>query len=68
MKKAAVAVDAWKVSLFEGLLSEEGYTFSTGPGVTPDTRFISVEYEEGDLARLGDVVERCERRARELQN
>lgn len=68
MKTATIVVDAWKVGLFEEILTSEGYTCSTWPGVTHDTRFISVKYEDGELAKLGKVVERCKRRAAELRN
>lgn len=43
--KAVIAIDAWKLSIFERRLAEAGYAYTTGPGLTQDTLFLTVTTE-----------------------
>lgn len=54
MKTAAVAIDSWKLDIFKRRLDAAGYTFTTHPGVTPDTLTLKVEYEW--VAELQPVI------------
>ena len=45
MKTAAVAIDGWKLPIFQKHLDAAGYSYTVGPGVTHDTLIISVKYE-----------------------
>jgi hypothetical protein len=54
MKKAAIAIDAWKLQIFEEHLTAAGFEYTVGPGVTGDTLLVSVWTET--LAELQPVV------------
>jgi len=43
--KAAIAIDDWKQPIFERHLSQAGYAYATGPGLTSDTRLMTVTTE-----------------------
>lgn len=45
MLKAAIAIDEWKLPIFERHLAQSGYVYKKGPGVTLDTLFLTVETE-----------------------
>jgi hypothetical protein len=53
-KKAGIVIDGWKLSIFERHLSQAGYAYDKGPGLTPHTLILSVETES--LEALGIVV------------
>lgn len=40
--KAAIAIDDWKLPIFERHLSEAGYAFEQTPGVTENTLILMV--------------------------
>lgn len=40
--KAAIAIDDWKLPIFERHLKEAGYEFKTVPGLTPGTLLLQV--------------------------
>jgi hypothetical protein len=40
--KAGIAIDVWALSIFDRRLSEAGYTYDKGPGLTQDTFFLTV--------------------------
>ena len=40
--KAGIAIDAWKLPIFERHLTQAGYAFEQGPGLTADTLLLSV--------------------------
>jgi hypothetical protein len=40
-----VAIDKWKLSIFEKILDREGFEYTQGPGVTNDTLFLHVKSE-----------------------
>lgn len=50
--RAAIAIDNWKLPIFERHLSEAGYTFEKGKGLTADTMFLYVETEHGKALEL----------------
>ena len=66
--KAAIAIDDWKATIFEKILTEEGYNFKTGPGLTKDMKLIAVEFILTEFNKLQEVVKRCERKAKELKS
>ncbi|HAM42111.1 MAG TPA: hypothetical protein DCS42_06925 [Nitrospiraceae bacterium] len=52
--KAAIAIDDWKLPIFDRHLSKAGHTYEMGPGVTEDTLLLTVE--SNDMAALEIVV------------
>jgi len=52
--KAAIAIDDWKLPIFDRHLSVAGYVFERGPGVTDDTLLLTVVTD--DAAALEKVV------------
>lgn len=52
--KAAIVIDDWKLPIFERRLSQAGYAYEKGPGVTDDTLVLTVE--TGDVKALETVV------------
>lgn len=52
--KAGIAVDDWKLPIFERHLSKAGHVYEKGPGVTRDTLLLTVETD--DVAALETVV------------
>lgn len=54
MKKAVIAIDEWKLSIFEHHLSKAGYTYDKDHGLTPDTLILFVKTE--NLEALAGVV------------
>lgn len=65
--KSAIAIDDWKQETFERILTDEEWTYEIGPGVTPDSRIITVEHEPRELVTLADTVRRCNTKAAELK-
>lgn len=55
MKKAAIAIDDWKLPIFKRHLAGAGYTFKQGPGLTKTTLMLTVE--TNNVAALGAVVQ-----------
>jgi hypothetical protein len=58
--KAAIAIDKWKLEIFTRHLTQDGYSFVSGPGVTHDTLMINVEVHERAVpGALGEMVRRA---------
>lgn len=55
MKKAAVAIDDWKLPTFKKHLGDAGYSYTEHPGVTKDTLLLQVQYEW--VADLQPIIE-----------
>lgn len=55
LKRAGIAIDAWKLDVFKRRLTEAGYAHRVRPGVTADTLIISVPYT--DQAALQKIVQ-----------
>lgn len=55
MKKAAIAIDNWKLSIFKKHLDAAGYNYTEHPGLTQDTLVLRVNYEQ--ITDLQPVVE-----------
>lgn len=53
-KKAAIAIDNWKLPIFERLLSQSGYKYANAGQLTADTLILTVETENAEA--LGVVV------------
>lgn len=68
MKKAAIIIDKWKLSIFERHLREAKREFTVKPGITDDTLTIIALYDgdtPGDMQALGVLcVERMQKRRR----
>ncbi len=45
MTRAGIAIEKWKLPIFERHLSSKGYAFTQSPGATPDTLLLSVVTE-----------------------
>ena len=54
VKKAGIAIDAWKRPIFERRLREAGFSFTVVGELTKDTLALTVE--TNDMARLKIVV------------
>ena len=54
-KKAAVAIDAWKLPVFKKHLDAAQCAYKVGPGITGDTLIITVQYEW--VAELKPIIE-----------
>lgn len=55
MKKAAVAIDDWKLPTFKKHLEDAGYSYTEHHGVTKDTLLLQVQYEW--VADLQPIIE-----------
>lgn len=42
MRKAAIAIDGWKLPIFKQHLADAGYTFEQSPGLTENTLTLTV--------------------------
>lgn len=54
MSKAAIAIDSWKLPIFERHLKQSGYAYEQGKGLTQDTMFLYVDTE--NVVALETVV------------
>ena len=64
-----IAVDDWKVAIFLRGLRKAGFDGTERPGVTADTRFISVEIgDSSDLVKLAIAVRNCNAAAAASKN
>ncbi len=54
MKKTAIAIDHWKLQIFERHLRQSGYAFKQTQGLAKDTLTLKVETE--NLDALEQVV------------
>jgi hypothetical protein len=52
--KAGIAIDNWKLSIFERRLTNAGFSFKKNGGLTADTMVLTVE--SNNLERLAEVV------------
>lgn len=55
MQKAAIAIDAWKLSIFDRHLSQSGYAYEHALGITDKTLLLTVCTE--NLEALAGVVQ-----------
>ncbi len=65
MKKAAVVIDKWKLSIFDKHLRAAGYSYETLPGVTAGTHTLKVAYEW--VAELKPVIEAAQAECVEVE-
>lgn len=57
MAKAGIAIDNWKLPIFERHLTRAGYTYKWTPGLTKDTGIITVELNRAtEAASLHPIV------------
>ncbi len=54
-KKAAIAIDPWKLSIFERHLTQAGYTFTNAGNISPEALLLRVDTT--NLEALGVVLE-----------
>lgn len=52
--KAGIVIDDWKFPIFERHLSQAGYAYEKGPGLTVGTLLLTVKTE--NATALGQVV------------
>ncbi len=57
MKKAAVAIDSWKLPIFKKMLEDGGYNYTEHPGLTKDTLLLQVMTE--NIATLQPTIEKA---------
>lgn len=50
--KAGIAIDFWKLSIFEAHLKRAGYAYTVGPGITAYTKLLTVD----DMSGLEKVI------------
>lgn len=58
MKTAAIAIDEWKLAIFEKHLAAAGYEHTQHPGLTAGTLFLKVATH--NLAKLQSVIEKAQ--------
>jgi hypothetical protein len=56
MAKAGIAIDSWKLSIFERHLNEGGYAFEQRPGLVPSGGTITLLVETSNLHALYMVI------------
>lgn len=61
MKKAAIAIDTWKLPIFSRILVAKGYHYEEGPGLTPGTLHLYVHTD--NMQALAQVVLACNQEA-----
>jgi hypothetical protein len=44
--KAGIAIDNWKLPIFDRHLTQAGYTYKKGPGLTKCTMFLQVKTDD----------------------
>jgi len=54
MAKIGIAIDKWKLGIFNKALNDAGFTVKKGPGVTADTLMLSVATDNVD--KLAEVI------------
>ena len=54
MEKVGIAIDSWKLSIFERRLRQSGYAFQNAGQLTPGTLLLCVDTE--NAVALGEVV------------
>lgn len=60
--KAGIVLDNWKLPIFRKRLTEAGYEYEDGGGLTSDTTVLTVETD--DVLALKKVIESCEAESR----
>lgn len=56
MKKAGIAIDAWKLPIFERRLTDAGFVFRNCGTLVTDTLLVQVDVEDDQQQRLAQVV------------
>ena len=56
MKKAAIVLDDWKLSIFKKTLDNEGYEYTEVKG--PTSKLITLQVKTDSISKLKPVVER----------
>lgn len=57
MITAGVVIDDWKLDIFKEILDAEGFEYTEGQGITPNTLLLSVKTESA--AKLQPFIERA---------
>ncbi len=63
MMKVAIAIDDWKLPIFQKTLDKKGYKYTKHPGLTPNTLFLKVETDT--IGKLQPIIERMNQEAAE---
>ena len=61
MKKAAIVIDDWKLSIFKKTLDSEGYEYKEIKGPGPNCITLTVKTD--NIAKLRPIVEKMNREA-----
>lgn len=56
MAKVSIAIDRWKVPIYERHLSEAGYASEHAPGLIPDPDHLFLKIQADDLDALNPVL------------
>jgi len=59
VKTVGIAIDSWKMEIFHVHLTNAGYTYTRGPGLTKDTILLQVKVEF--VAPLQKVIEAAQK-------
>lgn len=57
--KAAIAIDTWKLAIFNTHLTEAGFAYEEGPGLTDNTLILQTTFAVSDAKRLEAVVRKA---------
>ena len=62
--KVGIATDNYKVKIFKKELTKKEYEYTTGDGITPDTKMFYIEFEIGKLHELQEAIKEINLKAR----
>lgn len=54
--KVGIATDNYKVKIFKKELTERGYEYETGNGITKDTKMFYIMVEPNGMIELQDAI------------
>ena len=63
MKKVGIVIDKWKLKIFAKVITEAGYEFEQGPGITKDTYNLYIEIPDDEVQKLTDIINVANNRA-----
>ena len=58
MLTIGIAIDKWKLSIFEKHLTKNGFKFKKSGGITPDTLFLKVKVN--DTKDIADIIQEAQ--------
>jgi len=63
-----IAIDDWKLPIFQRGLTDAGFTFVVKSGLTPSTLSLHLDIPSAAMPELIAAVNKCQIKAAELKN